>query len=82
MVRVKFIASAQRHAEEIVNDNTTVRDYLTGKNAMMSAHFTANGAPISDKLNLTFKELVEMGVVQSGATIQIYETIKTSNAAC
>ena len=82
MVKVKYTSNAERGNEEIVIANTKVRDFLMGKNAMMNAHFTANGTSITDKLDMTFQELIDTGVVASGVTITLYETIKTSNAAC
>lgn len=82
MVRVKFIASAQRYAEEIVNGDVVVKDYLASKNAVMNAYFTANGTHIGDKLHMTFNELIDNGYIARGVLININETIKTDNAAC
>lgn len=80
-VRVKFNSTATRYAEEIISANTIIRDYLESKGSVINgAHFTANAAPITDKLHMTFSELTDRGVVAEGATILIYETIKTSNA--
>jgi len=82
MVKVKFIASAQRHAEEIVSGTTTVRNYLQDKNAMMGAKFSIGGTMLTEtQLDMTFDQIVDAGLASNGATIMLYETIKTSNAA-
>ena len=81
MVKVKFIASAQRHAEEIVAGSTTVRSYLENKNAMMGAKFSVGGSMLTEtQLDMTFDQLVDAGMASTGSTIMLYETIKTSNA--
>ena len=80
-VKVRFISTAQRHPEEIVSGDKTVKEYLEEKGALMTAQFSINGAILSaGDMNMRLDETYTEGLVQPGATIQLYETAKTTGA--
>lgn len=80
-VKVRFISTAQRHPEEIIAGNKTVRQYLEEKGALMTAQFSINGAVINGgDLDMTFDQAYARGYAAPGAAIQLYETAKTTGA--
>ena len=79
-VRVKFHGAGYRHPEEIVDGNKTIREYLEEKDALMSAQFTVNGAPITGSLDMKLNDLYTNGIAQPGSVITLSETAKSAGA--
>jgi len=81
MVRVKFNGTASRKPEVVIDANTRVADFLRDSGATMSANFSLPGVSLSQAdLDGTFNDLISRGLVEAGATVTLYETIKTANA--
>lgn len=81
MVKIRFTSTAQRFAEEIVDGNKTVREYLEGKGALMNATFSINGRILSGgELDMPLNDAYANGYVPAGGTIMLYETAKTAGA--
>lgn len=80
-VKVRFVSTGQRHPEEIVNGDKTVREYLEEKGALMTSAFSINGTILGGaELDMKLDEAYTEGFVAPGATIQLYETAKTTGA--